>query len=193
MARLSAADERRALMSAAEWWERCRLIGGGNRQRGAVPLAAAERRGALRVDESCGLAKAGPMDKASSAADRPDEGAEAAAPLAAAPKKRTVRLREQRQRRKERQKDEDPEKASTSGCITAAPAAVVGGDHADADATMGDATSREQPQQRAGGSDGDGGAARAAQLHRGQLLTQVPASRLAQLQRTAPAQAPTTR
>ena len=59
-------------MRAAEWWERCRLIGGGNRQRGAVRLAAAERRDALRVNDSCGLAKAGPMDKASSAADQPN-------------------------------------------------------------------------------------------------------------------------
>ena len=39
MARLSVADERSALMRAAEWWERCRLIGGGNQQRGAVRLA----------------------------------------------------------------------------------------------------------------------------------------------------------
>ena len=53
---LSAADERRALMRAAEWWERYRLIG-GNRQLDAVRLAAAEHRAALRVDESRGLAQ----------------------------------------------------------------------------------------------------------------------------------------
>ena len=91
------------------------------------------------------LAKAGPIDRASSAADRPDEGSEAAAPPAAAPKKRTVRRREQRQRRKERQKDENPEQASAFGRVAATPAAAVNADHADADATMGDANSREQP------------------------------------------------
>ena len=52
MARLSTADERRALMRAAEWWERCRLICGGNRQRGYSRLAVAERCCALRMDDA---------------------------------------------------------------------------------------------------------------------------------------------
>ena len=54
------------------------------------------------------------------------------------------------------QTDGGPGEASRVGRIAAAPAAAVDGDHTDADARMGDADSREQPQRDARGSQGDG-------------------------------------
>ena len=79
MLALSAADERRALMRAAERFELCRKFGGGNCRRGAFRLAVIERRAAFAADESRGLSQDGPMEKASTAAEQPQRASEAAA------------------------------------------------------------------------------------------------------------------
>ena len=63
MLALSAADERRALMRAAERFELCRKFGGGNCRRGAFRLAVIERRAAFAADESRGLSQDGPMER----------------------------------------------------------------------------------------------------------------------------------
>ena len=109
------------------WWERCRLIGGAAAEIGSAVPSALRRPSAVARYASTNIAgwhkqAAGPMDKASGAADQPDEGAEAAAPLAAAPNKRTVRRREQRQRRHKRQKDEAAGEAS--GLTVSSPSAA---------------------------------------------------------------------
>ena len=84
---LSAADERRALMRAAERFELCRMFGGGNCRRGTFRLAVIERRAALAADAFRGLSQDGPMEKASAADQQPQGASEAAAEamVAAAP------------------------------------------------------------------------------------------------------------
>ena len=98
---LSAADERRALMRAAERFELCRMFGGGNCRRGAFRLAVIERRATLAADAFRGLSLDGPMEKASAADQQPQGASEAAAAaMLAAPGSSRTRRRARLRKKK---------------------------------------------------------------------------------------------